>query len=52
MYIATFYYWRPDQSWLVPDGQGVAFLEVSYGIGAGPYDDPMWTLVTGWTEHN
>ena len=35
MYIAP-YYWRPGQSWLVLKGAGVAFLEDSYDLGAGP----------------
>ena len=33
MYIATFYYWRPGQSWSVPEGEGIVFVEDSYDLG-------------------
>ena len=36
MYIATYDYWRSSHIWLVPEGEGVAFLEDSYDLGASP----------------
>ena len=36
MYIATFYYWGPGQSWLVLEGEGVSVFEDSYDLGASP----------------
>ena len=34
--IATFYYWRPGQNWPVVEREGVASLENSYDLEAGP----------------
>ena len=31
----SFHYWRPGQSWSVLEGEAVAFLEDSYGLGDG-----------------
>ena len=36
MYIASYDKWRSDQIWLVPEEEGLAFLEDYYDLRAGP----------------
>ena len=42
MYIDIYDYWIISQSWLIPEGESVAFLQDSYDLKAGPYSSPCF----------